>query len=463
MGFLGRRIYGLETEFGVLGLDNKLSPEQIARYLFRSVVAWGRTSNVFLENGSRVYLDVGSHPEYATGECDSVPQVVVHDRAGELILHDLALGAEQQLAAEQITSRIHLFKNNVDSYGHSYGCHENYLVRRTGDFSRYADLLVPFLVSRTLLCGAGLLAPDDRGRSVYQLSQRADHMWEAVSSATTRSRPMINTRDEPHADPERYRRLHVIVGDSTMAEPTTALKLGSCEYVLRVIESGRAMRDLRLEHPVRAMRRISADPTGRTPVRLASGRTITALELQAEYLTAAQQIAEEDPHPTDPWLGRVMELWQRGLTAIESDNLSLVDTELDWVIKQRLLQRYADRDGLALDDPRLAQISLAYHDIAPDRGLHRLLETAGAAARWTTPEEVTEARTLAPQTTRAALRGRFIAAAREAGVAYAVDWTNLRVTEGAGARTVMCKDPFAATDERVDRLIEGIGASGQVG
>ncbi|NLT30782.1 MAG: Pup--protein ligase [Propionibacterium sp.] len=458
-----RRIYGLESEFGVLGLDDPLSPEQIARYLFRTVVAWGRTSNVFLENGSRVYLDVGSHPEYATAECDSLPQVVAHDRAGELIIHDLALGAQQQLAEERITSRIHLFKNNVDSYGHSYGCHENYLVRRTGDFGRYADVLVPFLVSRTLLCGAGLVATDEHGRTGYQLSQRADHMWEAVSSATTRTRPMINTRDEPHADPERYRRLHVIVGDSTMAEPTTALKIGSCEYVLRVIESGRAMRDLRLENPVRAMREISADPTGRTPVRLANGRTITALELQGEYLTAALDIAAQDPEPADPWLARTLELWQRGLTAIETDTLTLVDTELDWVIKQRLLQRYADRDGLALDDPRLAQISLSYHDISPTRGLHRLLETAGAAARWTTPDQVTDAMTVAPATTRAALRGRFIAAARAAGVPYAVDWTNLRVTEGAHARTVLCKDPFAASDERVDRLIDGIGAGGPVG
>lgn len=459
MSYLPRRIYGLETEFGVLNVDNRLSAEEIARYLFRSVVAWGRTSNVFLTNGSRLYLDVGSHPEYATAECDSVAQLLVHDRAGEAIMHELAVQAERHLVDEGTSTRIHLFKNNVDSYGHSYGCHENYLVRRTGDFARYADVLIPFLVSRTLLCGAGHIDTETGG---FQLSQRADHMWEAVSSATTRSRPMINTRDEPHADPERYRRLHVIVGDSTMAEPTTALKVGSCELVLRLVESAWALRDFSLENPVRALRQISADPTGRTPVTLANGRTITALDLQQEFLTAV--LAQQDHMAvSDPTLQRVVELWERALHAIGNDQLDLVDMELDWVIKQRLLLRYADRHQLAWDDPRIAQLALAYHDIAPTRGLHRLLESGGAAVRWTTPAEVMTATTTPPATTRARLRGRFITAAQEFDISYTVDWTNLRVTEGPHTRTVICKDPFAASDERVDRLIEAISGDSTVG
>ena len=223
-----RRIFGLETEFGVTCTfhgQRRLSPDEVARYLFRRVVSWGRSSNVFLRNGARLYLDVGSHPEYATAECDSLAQLVAHDKAGERILEDLLVDAERRLVDEGIGGDIYLFKNNTDSAGNSYGCHENYLVARAGEFSRIADVLLPFLVTRQLICGAGKVLQTPRG-AVYCLSQRAEHIWEGVSSATTRSRPIINTRDEPHADAERYRRLHVIVGDSNMSEVTTLLKVG---------------------------------------------------------------------------------------------------------------------------------------------------------------------------------------------------------------------------------------------
>ncbi len=198
----------------------------MARYLFRRVVSWGRSSNVFLRNGSRLYLDVGSHPEYATAECDDLPTLIAHDKAGERILQDLVVDAEARLEEEGIGGDIYLFKNNTDSAGNSYGCHENFLIARAGEFSKIADGLIPFLVTRQLIAGAGKVLQSPRGAS-YCLSQRADHIWEGVSSATTRSRPIINTRDEPHADAERYRRLHVIVGDSNMSETTTLLKVGS--------------------------------------------------------------------------------------------------------------------------------------------------------------------------------------------------------------------------------------------
>ncbi|MDT7629084.1 MAG: proteasome accessory factor, partial [Pseudonocardiales bacterium] len=223
-----RRIFGVETEFGVTCTfhgQRRLSPDEVARYLFRRVVSWGRSSNVFLRNGSRLYLDVGSHPEYATAECDSLTQLVAHDKAGERILEDLLVDAERRLVDEGIGGDIYLFKNNTDSAGNSYGCHENFLVGRHGEFSRLADVLIPFLVTRQLICGAGKVLQTPRG-AVYCVSQRAEHIWEGVSSATTRSRPIINTRDEPHADAERYRRLHVIVGDSNMNEATTLLKVG---------------------------------------------------------------------------------------------------------------------------------------------------------------------------------------------------------------------------------------------
>ena len=261
---MDRRIYGLETEYGVActsGGTRRLTPDEVARYLFRRVVTWGRSSNVFLRNGSRIYLDVGSHPEYATAECDDLVQLINHDRAGERILEDLIVDAEQRLASEGISGDIYLFKNNTDSHGNSYGCHENYLISRIGDFSKITDVLVPFLVSRQLICGAGKVLHTARGAE-YSVSQRAEHIWESVSSATTRSRPIINTRDEPHADPERYRRLHVIVGDSNMSETTTLLKVGTAELVLRLIEAGVPMRDFTLENPIRAIRDMSRDRTG---------------------------------------------------------------------------------------------------------------------------------------------------------------------------------------------------------
>src|SRR5664280_2963106 len=240
-----RRIYGLENEYGVTCTfrgQRRLSPDEVARYLFRRVVSWGRSSNVFLKNGARLYLDVGSHPEYATPECDSLVDLVTHDKAGERTLEGLLMDAERRLREEGIAGDIYLFKNNTDSAGNSYGCHENYLVGRAGEFQRLSDILIPFLVSRQVTCGAGKITTTSRG-ATFCLSQRADHIWEGVSSATTRSRPIINSRVEPHADAEKYRRLHVIVGDSNMSETTTMLKVGSADLVLRMIEAGVMMRD----------------------------------------------------------------------------------------------------------------------------------------------------------------------------------------------------------------------------
>ena len=286
------------------------------------------------------------------------------------------------------------------------------------------------------------------------MSQRADHIWEGVSSATTRSRPIINTRDEPHADAEHYRRLHVIVGDSTMSQTTTLLKVGSRDLVLRMLEQGFPLRDLALENPIRAIREISHDPTGRRPVRLVSGRTMGALDIQREYLSRATEFLTEHGS-ADPDHGRVLDLWTRTLDAIEADDLGRIDTEIDWVIKRRLLDQYATRHNLRLEDPRLAQIDLAYHDIRRDRGLFHLLERRGRAARVVTEPETFRAKVVAPPTTRAKLRGDFIRAAQRAGRDFPVDWVHLKLNDQA-QRTVLCKDPFLNEDPRVDRLIAAI-------
>src|SRR6195952_1431024 len=269
-----RRIFGLENEYGVtctLRGQRRLSPDEVARYLFRRVVSWGRSSNVFLQNGARLYLDVGSHPEYATPECDSIYDLVVHDKAGERILESLLVSAEQRLREEGIRGTIYLFKNNTDSAGNSYGCHENYLTSRRDDLAHYAEVLIPFLVSRQIFTGSGKVLQTARG-PMYSIAQRAEHIWEGVSSATTRSRPIINTRDEPHADAERYRRAALIGRDSNMNEATTMLKVGSADLVLRMIEHGVVFRDLTLENPIRAIREISHDLTGTRAIRLAAGR-----------------------------------------------------------------------------------------------------------------------------------------------------------------------------------------------
>src|SRR5918997_492163 len=447
-----RRIFGLETEYGVTCTyrgQRRLSPDEVARYLFRRVVSWGRSSNVFLRNGARLYLDVGSHPEYATAECDSLDQLVAHDKAGERILEDLLVDAERRLIDEGIGGDIYLFKNNTDSAGNSYGCHENYLVARAGEFSRIADVLLPFLVTRQLVCGAGKVLQTPRG-AVYCLSQRAEHIWEGVSSATTRSRPIINTRDEPHADAERYRRLHVIVGDSNMSETTTMLKVGATDLVLRMIEAGIVMRDLTLENPIRAIREVSHDMTGRRKVRLANGREASSLDIQREYHQKAADFI--DRRGGDPTAKRVVELWGRTLEAISTGDLSMIDREIDWATKYQLIERYRARRDLPMSSPRVAQMDLAYHDISRTRGLYYLLERNNQVDRVAHEPRVFEAKNVPPQTTRARLRGEFIRRAQEKRRDFTVDWVHLKLNDQA-QRTVLCKDPFKAVDERVDKLI----------
>jgi proteasome accessory factor A len=453
---MDRRIFGLENEYGVTCTfrgQRRLSPDEVARYLFRRVVTWGRSSNVFLSNGARLYLDVGSHPEYATPECDSLTDLVTHDKAGERVLEGLLVDAQKRLAEEGIAGEVYLFKNNTDSAGNSYGCHENYLVGRHGEFSRLADVLIPFLVTRQIVTGAGKVLQTPRG-AVYAVSQRAEHIWEGVSSATTRSRPIINTRDEPHADAERYRRLHVIVGDSNMNECTTLLKVGATDLVLRMIEAGVSMRDLSLENPIRAIREISHDITGRRKVRLAGGREASALEIQDEYFTKARDFVERRELDT-PVVRRVLDLWERTLKAVDSGDLTLVEREIDWVTKYQMIERYREKNNMSMTHPRVAQLDLAYHDIHRERGLYYLLQKKGAVTRVARDIETFEAKMVPPQTTRAKLRGEFIRRAQERRRDFTVDWVHLKLNDQA-QRTVLCKDPFRSVDERVTRLIEGM-------
>ena len=304
-----------------------------------------------------------------------------------------------------------------------------------------------------MLVGAGKVLATPRG-PLFALSQRADHIWEGVSSATTRSRPIINTRDEPHADAEKYRRLHVIVGDSNMSETTTMLKVGAVDLVLRMIEAGVPVRDLTLENPIRAIREISHDRTGQVPVKLANGRTASALDIQEEYLDRAKAFVDAHNLHTDT-TKRVLDLWERGLRAVRDDDLSLVDRELDWVIKYKLIERYRARHDLPLSSARVARLDLAYHDISRKRGLYNLMAAKGLVERVSSDIEIFQATSVPPQTTRARLRGDFVRRAQEQRRDFTVDWVHLKLNDQA-QRTVLCKDPFRSVDERVERLIAGM-------
>jgi proteasome accessory factor A len=450
-----RRIFGLENEYGVtctLRGQRRLSPDEVARYLFRRVVSWGRSSNVFLANGARLYLDVGSHPEYATPECDSILDLVVHDKAGERILEQLLASAEQRLREEGIRGVIYLFKNNTDSAGNSYGCHENYLTSRRDDFAHYAEVLIPFFVSRQIYAGAGKVLQTARG-AMFCISQRAEHIWEGVSSATTRSRPIINTRDEPHADAERYRRLHVIVGDSNMSEYATFLKVGATAILLRMLEDPSVgLRDMTLENPIRAIREISHDMTCTRRVRLANGRELSALEIQSEYLSRAMRYAEtKDLSPLEK---QALNMWEHCLTTLADDPFKL-DRECDWVIKHNLIEAYRAKHDLPLASAKVALVDLQYHDVNRERGLFYRMQARDLVERVCTDAAIDEAVETPPQTTRARLRGEFIRKAKERKRDYTVDWVHLKLNDQA-QRTVLCKDPFKSRDERVEKLIASL-------
>ncbi|MCL4448387.1 MAG: Pup--protein ligase [Actinobacteria bacterium] len=450
-----RRIFGLENEYGItctLKGQRRLSPDEVARYLFRKVVSWGRSSNVFLENGARLYLDVGSHPEYATPECDSLESLVIYDKAGERLLERLALSAEARLREEGIKGSIYLFKNNTDSAGNSYGCHENYLILRQNDNYSYSEALIPFLVSRQIYAGAGKLIHTARG-ALFTMSQRAEHIWESISSATTRSRPIINTRDEPHADAERFRRLHVIVGDSNMSEYATYLKVGATSIMLEMLENeSTVFRDMTLDNPIRAIREISHDPTCTRKVKLANGRELSAFEIQAEYLQKAMRYKDRNglPHFED----KTLQMWTHCMSGIEKDPMSLYK-ECDWVAKYRLLEAYCQRYRLPLGHPKIALMDLQYHDINTTRGLFYLLAKGGQIERLCKDTAIKKAIDEPPTTTRAFLRGQFIKKAKEKNRDFTVDWVHLKLNDQA-QKTLLLKDPFKHSDERVKKLIEGL-------
>ena len=468
---VARRIIGVETEYGITCAPTTDGPppmdaDHAARELFDPVVQRSRSSNVFTRGGARLYLDVGSHPEFATAECDRLEDVLAQDRAGELVMADLAERANARLAASGVPGRIHLLKNNRDAEGNGFGCHENYLVRRRGDFWNDARTLVPHLVTRQILVGAGHIAGDGDTRPAgnglrdlrdYVFSQRADQMWDAVSSATTRARPLINTRDEPHADAEHYRRMHVIVGDSNSAQGSTLLKVAAMDLLLDYLEHGGDLSDLALADPMRAIRDTCHDMSGGALLERVDGRTITSLEMQAEHLGRLRNHVTQDIEITALHKA-ALDLWERGLEALRLQQPDRVATELDWAVKHQLLTRYCQRHDTDLTDPRVTRLSLAYHDVSPGQGLRQRLEGAGLLRRFVDDETCRRAVDTPPATTRARLRGAVVARAEDLRCDLSVDWVGVRLDDGV-CSPVTLSDPFCAVDERIDALLESMERS----
>ncbi len=361
-------------------------------------------ANVILTNGARLYVD-HAHPEYSTPECTNPRDIVLWDKAGEVVMQDACRFAAGVPGAAPIV----LYKNNTDNKGASYGAHENYLMRRTTPFSDIVKHLTPFFVSRQVVCGAGRVGRGQDGREDdFQISQRADFFEVEVGLETTLKRPIINTRDEPHADPERYRRLHVIIGDANLAEISAYLKVGTTALVLAMIEDGFLSRDLSVDQPVKSLRAVSHDPTLKHLLTLRDGRTLTAVQLQMEYLDLAKKYVEDRlGSDADSQTLDVLARWESVLDRLERDPM-LCARELDWVAKLKLLDQYRNRDGLEWSDAKLQLIDLQYADIRPGKGLYNKLVALGQVERLLTDEEVSTAVHAPPTDTRAYFRGRCL-------------------------------------------------------
>lgn len=405
-------------------------------------------ANLILTNGARLYVD-HAHPEYSSPEVTNPRDAVLWDRAGMEIMADAALEASR---TGPFT--IQLYKNNTDNKGASYGCHENYLMRRVTPFPNIVRDLTPFFVTRQIFTGAGRVGLGQDGRAAgFQISQRADFFEVEVGLETTLKRPIINTRDEPHADPERHRRLHVIVGDANMCEAATYVKLGTTALVLSVIEEDALGEDLSLADPVREMHLVSHDPSLRHQVTLRDGRRMTAIDIQRRYHAAADRLVART-HGDDPMTREILDRWSVLLDDLAQDPRLAAD-RVDWVAKLALMEGYRRRDGLDWSSPRLELVDLQYADIRPDRGLALKLEAAGRLQRITTEDQVRQAREHAPEDTRAYFRGECLRRYGEAVAAASWDSVIFDVAGYDALQRIPTLEPAKGTRDHVGHLLEG--------
>ncbi len=403
--------------------------------------------NKTLENGARYYVD-HAHPEYSCPEVTNPHDLVVHEKAGERILEFSRREATAMLP-EGTLMLIH--KNNSDHKGNSYGSHENYLMDRRTSFKQIVEHLMPFFVSRQVYSGSGKVGSENRGQPCqYQLSQRADFFETEVALDTMVKRPIINTRDEPHADREKYRRLHVIVGDANMSEYSIYLRQGATAIVLAMIEDGAIDKDLSLRDPVRSIKEVSHDPSCRRTVELASGRQLTAVQMQLEFLEMAQKYVAS--REVAPWAADVLEKWGTVLSALERDPLELAD-RIDWVIKQVMIERFLERKGHDWQSPQAQMLDLQYHDLRPDKGLYYLLERQGQVVRLVTDQEITTAITEPPEDTRAYFRGQCLK--RYGDEVFGVNWDSISFGIGdEPIKRVLMAEPLKGSKQHVQELLD---------
>jgi proteasome accessory factor PafA2 len=403
--------------------------------------------NVILPNGARYYVD-HAHPEYSSPECSNPRDLVIWDKAGERIL-EASIAAARTVSPEG--ERVLIFKNNSDGKGNSYGCHENYLMSRQTPFPVLVRHLVPFFVSRQIFTGAGKVGVENGGDEIdYQISQRADFFEVEVGLETTFKRPIINTRDEPHADPERYRRLHVIVGDANMSEIATYLKVGTTALILKMIEDDFLMDDFTLAEPVRAIRDVSHDPSCKEKITLADDRNLTPVDLQWEYFRLAKKYAQEND--LDDTTADVLDRWEQVLEGLERDPMSLAK-QLDWVAKLQLLEAYRSRDGLDWSHPKLKQIDIQYHDVRREQGLYYKLLSSGKIEQLVEDREVDFAIDHPPEDTRAYFRGEALR--RFSSKIVAASWDSLIFDIGdEPLRKVPTMEPSRGTRQHVQALFD---------
>ena len=406
-------------------------------------------ANVILTNGARLYVD-HAHPEYSMPEVTNARDGVIWDKAGERVMAEAARRAARVPGA----APIQLYKNNTDNKGASYGCHENYLMARSTPFADIVRHLTPFFVSRQVVCGAGRvgIGADGRG-SGFQVSSRADFFEVEVGLETTLKRPIINTRDEPHADPEKYRRLHVILGDANLSETSTYLKLGTTALVLAMIEDRWLAEDLSVESPVATLRAVSHDPSLRRLLVLRDGRRMTGVQLQMEYFEQARKYVEDRfGVDADEVTVDVLDRWESALDRLERDPMSLA-AELDWVAKLAILEGYRSRDGLEWDSPRLQLVDLQYSDVRPDKGLYNRLVATGRMRTLVTADEVDGAMSEPPADTRAYFRGRCLA--RYGADVAAASWDSVIFDVGRDSlQRVPTMEPLRGTRAHVGALLD---------
>ncbi|MFW6640979.1 depupylase/deamidase Dop [Nocardiopsis algeriensis] len=415
-------------------------------------------ANVILTNGARLYVD-HAHPEYSAPEVTNPRDAVLWDKAGERVMEDAAARA----AATPGIDPIQLYKNNTDNKGASYGCHENYLMHRSTPFGDIVRHLIPFFVSRQVVVGAGKVGIGTDGHgSGFQISQRADFFEVEVGLETTLKRPIVNTRDEPHADPDRYRRLHVIIGDANMSEIATYLKLGTTALVLSMIEDGFLSEDLSLEKPVADLRAVSHDPGLTHRVRLRDGRRMTALELQGEYLDQARKYVE-DRYGTDvdPDTADVLDRWESVLHRLGTDPMGLAD-ELDWVAKLKVLEGYRSRDGLDWSHPRLQLVDLQYSDVRTDKGIYNRLVARGRMRTLLEEAQVQRAVTQPPEDTRAYFRGRCLDKYADSVAAASWDSVIFDLPGHDSLQRVPTLEPRRGTKEHVGALLDSCDTAAEL-